>query len=216
MSEKYILKYTGEEIENLLDEVDDKIEATEVLTKTNTTAFTPTKNYHPATKEYVDETIANANTLVYEITTKTFPTTSDGIITIPVALEVGKMYQLRILGSSDSSYTYIVTNNWKGCQSRVLYFVNGSNTVMKTLTSNNFAYITCSETSDSHAHCSTIELFIESETTIRYHSQFGGEVNASMGIASGYIETTKLPTELKIYCGGRNYAYIQNLKLTKI
>ena len=29
-----------------------------VLTKTNTTAFTPTENYHPATKKYVDDTIS--------------------------------------------------------------------------------------------------------------------------------------------------------------
>ena len=29
-----------------------------VLTKTNTTAFAPTENYHPATKKYVDDTIS--------------------------------------------------------------------------------------------------------------------------------------------------------------
>lgn len=32
-----------------------------VLTKTNTTAYTPTSNYHPATKKYVDDSVANAS-----------------------------------------------------------------------------------------------------------------------------------------------------------
>ena len=32
------------------------------LTKTNTTAFTPTASYHPATKKYVDDVLANINT----------------------------------------------------------------------------------------------------------------------------------------------------------
>lgn len=31
----------------------------EVLTKTNTTAYTPSANYHPATKKYVDDKAAN-------------------------------------------------------------------------------------------------------------------------------------------------------------
>lgn len=34
----------------------------QVLTKTNTTTFTPSANYHPATKKYVDDAITNANT----------------------------------------------------------------------------------------------------------------------------------------------------------
>lgn len=33
-----------------------------VLTKTNTISFTPTANYHPATKKYVDDSIASAIT----------------------------------------------------------------------------------------------------------------------------------------------------------
>lgn len=36
------------------------IDADTVLTKTNTTSFTPTNNYHPATKKYVDDAVANA------------------------------------------------------------------------------------------------------------------------------------------------------------
>ena len=33
----------------------------EVLTKTNTTSFTPTSSYHPATKKYVDDAIAGVS-----------------------------------------------------------------------------------------------------------------------------------------------------------
>lgn len=35
-----------------------KSDKTEVLTKTNTTVFTPTANYHPSTKKYVDDSVA--------------------------------------------------------------------------------------------------------------------------------------------------------------
>lgn len=34
------------------------IYADEVLSKTNTASYTPTANYHPATKKYVDDAIA--------------------------------------------------------------------------------------------------------------------------------------------------------------
>ena len=32
-----------------------KANVTDVLTKTNTVSYTPTANYHPATKKYVDD-----------------------------------------------------------------------------------------------------------------------------------------------------------------
>lgn len=38
----------------------------QILSKTNTTAFTPTSNYHPATKKYVDDAITSAITSVLE------------------------------------------------------------------------------------------------------------------------------------------------------
>ena len=40
--------------------LEQKANKTEVLTKTNTTAFTPTANYQPATKKYVDDNISAA------------------------------------------------------------------------------------------------------------------------------------------------------------
>lgn len=38
---------------------------TNVLTKTNTTAYTPTKEYHPSTKKYVDDSIAKLDNTLY-------------------------------------------------------------------------------------------------------------------------------------------------------
>ena len=32
-----------------------------MLTKTNTTSYTPTGDYHPATKKYVDDTLSNVS-----------------------------------------------------------------------------------------------------------------------------------------------------------
>ncbi len=41
---------------------------TDVLTKTNTTSYAPTSDYHPATKKYVDDNIGRAGILVVNIT----------------------------------------------------------------------------------------------------------------------------------------------------
>ena len=44
----------------------DHVYSSAVLTKTNTTSFTPTADYHPSTKKYVDDSIAEAITTVLE------------------------------------------------------------------------------------------------------------------------------------------------------
>lgn len=41
--------------------LNDRPTKNQVLIKTNTTAFTPTANYHPATKKYVDDVFATVN-----------------------------------------------------------------------------------------------------------------------------------------------------------
>ena len=57
----------GEIVNNIEDQTDlmnllnERPTKTEVLTTTNTTAYTPTANYHPATKLYVDERFAEGN-----------------------------------------------------------------------------------------------------------------------------------------------------------
>ena len=47
--------------------VKDKANVDDVLTKTNATEFTPTSDYHPATKKYVDDFINDAFMMEYEI-----------------------------------------------------------------------------------------------------------------------------------------------------
>lgn len=44
----------------VITDVSWKANTSDVLTKTNTTAYTPTANYHPATKKYVDDAVASA------------------------------------------------------------------------------------------------------------------------------------------------------------
>ena len=46
-------------LDNLDANLSAKAAKTDVLTKTNTAAFTPTGNYQPATKKYIDDTVAN-------------------------------------------------------------------------------------------------------------------------------------------------------------
>lgn len=52
------------------EEVDAKVaplvSATDVLTKTNTTEYTPASAYHPATKQYVDQTVASSGGITEE------------------------------------------------------------------------------------------------------------------------------------------------------
>lgn len=40
------------------------VDESDVLTKTNTEQYTPTSNYHPATKKYVDDIVWNIETLL--------------------------------------------------------------------------------------------------------------------------------------------------------
>lgn len=46
---------------HLIEEVESKAYSADVLEKTNTTSYTPTANYHPATKKYVDDNIETYN-----------------------------------------------------------------------------------------------------------------------------------------------------------
>ncbi|MBR2493440.1 MAG: hypothetical protein IKB64_08315 [Paludibacteraceae bacterium] len=52
------------------EEIDAKVaplvSATDVLTKTNTTEYTPASAYHPATKQYVDQTVASSGAITEE------------------------------------------------------------------------------------------------------------------------------------------------------
>lgn len=59
-------KNSQEQLQEALDAANAKISAkanaSDVLTKTNTTSYTPSGAYHPATKKYVDDKAANIPT----------------------------------------------------------------------------------------------------------------------------------------------------------
>ena len=53
------------------------VTADQVLIKTNTTAYTPTQNYHPATKKYVDDNSVSASEVLTKTNTNSYTPTSD-------------------------------------------------------------------------------------------------------------------------------------------
>ncbi len=58
----YNIENENDNMDKIDAEIVKKADKTEVLTKTNTTAFTPTGDYQPATKKYVDDK-ASSNTV---------------------------------------------------------------------------------------------------------------------------------------------------------
>lgn len=76
------------------------------LSKTNTDSYTPTANYNPATKKYVDDCIAAINQLHFEIV-QTLPATGDPTIIYMISQQGG-------LGADDYYDEYIyINNNWE-------------------------------------------------------------------------------------------------------
>lgn len=55
------------------------LKPTDVLTKTNSTAFTPTADYHPAPKKYVDDALANAGSAPIYVQDNVFQTNAGNI-----------------------------------------------------------------------------------------------------------------------------------------
>lgn len=53
------------------------VTADQVLTKTNITAYTPTQNYHPATKKYVDDNSVSSSEVLTKTNTTSYTPTSD-------------------------------------------------------------------------------------------------------------------------------------------
>lgn len=53
------------------------VTADQVLTKTNTTAYAPTQNYHPATKKYVDDNSVSSSEVLTKTNTTSYTPTSD-------------------------------------------------------------------------------------------------------------------------------------------
>lgn len=77
-------------VEALNSAIGNKANTSDVLTKTNTTAFTPTADYHPVTKKYVDEKISNNDFIIHEHTDETsYKNIATKTYTAEVALDDG-------------------------------------------------------------------------------------------------------------------------------
>ena len=92
---EYVLTNTGGEVQiaitdaltTLPSQISAKANSSDVLTKTNTSAFTPTANYHPATKKYVDDNISPDNIKLIDLsaTTPLLYSNTTGVFSIPAA-----------------------------------------------------------------------------------------------------------------------------------
>ena len=59
------------------DELKSKLDSNDVLTKTNTISYTPTADYNPATKKYVDDSISGFSTTLSGLSDTTITSVSD-------------------------------------------------------------------------------------------------------------------------------------------
>lgn len=57
----------NEQINNINESIQNKADISNVLTKDNTTEYTPTNDYNPATKKYIDDIVGPINTTLDEI-----------------------------------------------------------------------------------------------------------------------------------------------------
>lgn len=74
-----------------------------VLTKTNTTSFTPTGDYHPATKKYVDDAVANID----------IPGSSESTESIPIIYVNGDIYHSMFTKSTNASLWFNADANFE-------------------------------------------------------------------------------------------------------
>lgn len=100
----------------------------DVLTKTNTSSFTPTQPYHPATKKYVDDSISSARNVGYMMQlTEIDASGLDENTWYPVVMSLGNRYTVRIevLVGLDSTTTPSWSTHYNGFSVRKIWEVNG-------------------------------------------------------------------------------------------
>ena len=188
-----------------------------VDTSLSTTSTNPVQNKvitgalnNKADKTYVDNAVDS--NVIYRIDSTTYGTS--GTISIPVQFAVGDIYSLKCVGYSDGSGIEMYTNTFDSGLSRTLYY--GGSTSKPVGTETKTGWVEVATFYDANiTFCIDINIFVLSETSIRYHSQYGGDHNESIGIGSGRLVTTNLPTTLNLDIGGSS-ASISSLVLTKV
>lgn len=103
-------------------------EKSDVLTKTNTTEYTPTGDYQPATKKFVDTSLSDNRGIGYMMTKTVIDATGlDENTWYPVVIPLGRIYTLRIevISSTYGSGTPSWSTQVGGFSVRKIWEVNG-------------------------------------------------------------------------------------------
>ena len=102
------LQENDEVVDALNSAIGNKANTTDVLTKTNTTSFTPTANYHPATKKYVDDKMSSSGfTTIHEHSeTGSYEDVSSKTYTANVTLSDGLYLVQASCGGSSGNSAY--------------------------------------------------------------------------------------------------------------
>lgn len=195
-------------------QVSTKANISSVLTKTNTTAFTPTANYHPATKKYVDDNIGGSNVL-YTITSKT-TANSSGKFTLSVGLTAGKFYNLKMFAYLKTSKLWFTPNTKSSASSAGM---RGPTTFSTATTPEIFsqsstATLVSDASSNNNSFVINVDIYVVDSKTIYYNSQFGAAGHANTGVCSGKIVTSAIPTSITLESA--TDSYISFLQLTQL
>jgi len=105
----YTSEHTGAEIDEAIGNVADKADKTNVLEKDNTTEFTPTGDYNPATKKYVDDNASGdlSESVIVNVSTEDSASVDGQIITL-TDLSVSGDSDTYTLGTGETSHTFQV------------------------------------------------------------------------------------------------------------
>src|SRR6056297_468673 len=123
----YISGYTGAEIDegilkttnititqavdldSIEEDIVNKADKTNVLEKDNTTEFTPTGDYNPATKKYVDDNASGdlSESVIVNVSTEDSASVDSQIITL-TDLSVSSDSDTYTLGTGETSHTFKV------------------------------------------------------------------------------------------------------------
>src|SRR6056297_2274659 len=103
-------KITEQELnDSLKNNINDKADKTNVLEKDNTTEFTPTGDYNPATKKYVDDNAGSdlSESVIVNVSTEDSASVDSQIITL-TDLSVSSDSDTYTLGTGETSHTFKV------------------------------------------------------------------------------------------------------------
>lgn len=102
----------GDAIRELKGGVDEKADTSNVLTRDNTSAFTPDSNYEPATKKYVDDTLVAIG--AGDMAKAIYDTNNDGVVNVADNAYMLGAQLPAYYAQSPKTFTATVTTTWTG------------------------------------------------------------------------------------------------------